>query len=115
MDKYLKDVVLPYYNVQSNVIDNFVIYGLDFKAIYASPSVLERLNLKKQDDIIGKTISDFHHIKANIVDKLQQIFNKVINDKAFIKFICIGGQIEPLSYTPEKYRHDTLKFHSSNF
>ena len=110
MTTYLDDVILPYYMAQLNVLDNFILYDLEFKVLLVSPNTLMRLGFSTQEDIYLKTLKELEFIKPRMMDKLVQIFNSVVSNKKMTKFIGIGGQIKPLyknhyeiilqSYTP---------------
>jgi DNA-binding CsgD family transcriptional regulator len=107
MQNYLNNIVIPFYTAQAHGKNNFILFDLNLKVLLASVGVLNRLSYNGQKDIIGKTYTDFNHLKPEYIPKLISIFKQCIKNKQTINFITLGGQIRP------KYKnHHELIFQS---
>ena len=95
MHNFLKDVVIPYYQAQSQQGNNFVIYDIQMKVLVASESVAKRLNFQSAREMVEKSYVDFKHIKPELLPQLKAIFNHCITNKITTHCVSIGGQLKP--------------------
>ena len=94
MQKFLSDIVIPFYQAQITSNLNFVLYSVDYTILIASNSVLKHLEFSSLNEIRNKKLTDFSHIKPEMLTKLQCIFKKVLQEKQAISFVGIGGQVK---------------------
>ncbi len=103
-NNFLLGIVIPYYEVQAQKDDHFILYNTNGEIILAAHLVLKHLEFNENNDIKGKTLLQLNHGTPKMVELINQLFTSVIKTKQTIKFLTIGGQKEP----PFKNHHELV-------